>query len=67
MNTPSGDAQRELEQRALRNVRRLVDKIEDHDQLDARKQKRALLWVAVLVAAFAAMVFAFLFFGSPAR
>lgn len=67
MNMPSGDAQRELEQRALRNVRRLVDKIEDHDQLDARKQKRALLWVAVLVAAFAAMVFGFLFFGSAAR
>lgn len=67
MNMPSGDAQRELEQRALRNVRKLVDKIEEHDQLDGRKQKRALLGVALLVAAFAAMVFAFLFFGGSAR
>ena len=46
-------AQREMEQRALRNVRGLVDKIEADDKLDARKQKRVvvgLLAVAVLLA-----------------
>jgi len=44
MNTPAhDDTQRELEQRALRNVRGLVDKIEDQDALDRRDQKRYLL------------------------
>ncbi len=44
MNTPvHDDIQRELEQRALRNVRGLVDKIEDADALDSRRQRRYLL------------------------
>jgi hypothetical protein len=42
MNMPSHDAQREMEQRALRNVRGLVDKMEDHDRLDAAKQRRVV-------------------------
>lgn len=37
------DAQRDMEQRALRNVRGLVDKMEATDQLEGRKQKRVLL------------------------
>ncbi len=54
MNTPAGnDIQRELEQRALRNVRGLVDRIEDADALDSRRQRRYLAWIVVgaLVAA----------------
>jgi len=58
---PPHDAQRELEQRALRNVRGLVDKMEGIDRIDQRSQKRALigitvgalLGVAVIVAAIA--------------
>jgi hypothetical protein len=43
MSTSDGDAQRELEQRALRNVRGLVDRIEQDDTADRRTQKR-ILW-----------------------
>ncbi|HYC35985.1 MAG TPA: hypothetical protein VEC19_06160 [Usitatibacter sp.] len=43
--TQGNDAQRELEQRALRNVRHLVDKIEQTDEMDARAQKRLLAWI----------------------
>jgi hypothetical protein len=54
MNTPmQSDIQRELEQRALRNVRGLVDKIEGEDALDSRRQRRylAVIVVGALVAA----------------
>ena len=58
MGTPSSDdarddARRELEQRALRNVRGLVDKIDATEEHDARVQKRLLAAIivgAVLVA-----------------
>ena len=57
MSTPSedarDDARRELEQRALRNVRNLVDKIDASEEHDARVQKRllgAIIVGAVLVA-----------------
>ena len=58
---PPDDAQRELEQRALRNVRGLVEKMEGLDRIDQRSQKRtligitigALVGVAVIVAAIA--------------
>ena len=46
MSTPSDDAQREMEQRALRNVRGLVDKIEESDTHDRRTQWR--LFVAII-------------------
>lgn len=49
MSTSREDAQRELEQRALRNVRSLVDRIEQDDQADRRTQKRIL--VSLLVGA----------------
>ena len=49
------DAQRELEQRALRNVRGLVDKIENEDQLGRRAQKRTFLGI-VLVAVVVAVL-----------
>lgn len=54
MNTPAqNDIQRELEQRALRNVRGLVDKIEGEDALDSHRQRRYLVGIVVgaLVAA----------------
>lgn len=47
MSTPGDDAQRDLEQRALRNVRALVDKIEATDE----RQKRSVRWqVGIIVA-----------------
>ena len=62
MSTPSDDAQRELEQRALRNVRALVDKYEDKDASDAKSVRKlalrifvgvlvifAIIWIAVQV------------------
>lgn len=45
------ETQRELEQRALRNVRGLVDKIERTDALEARNQRRVLVRVAVVALA----------------
>ena len=53
------DAQRELEQRALRNVRGLVDKMEKTDELEGRKQRKALvgLAIAALVIAIVAAIF----------
>jgi hypothetical protein len=57
----TGDAQRDLEQRALRNVRGLVDKIESGDALDKRKQRKVLFTIfgcAVLLAAVIAIVLA---------
>ena len=46
MSAPGDDAQRDMEQRALRNVRALVDKIEDKDQLDRRSARK---WVTIMV------------------
>lgn len=49
----SDPTQRELEQRALRNVRGLVDKIERSDELEARKQRKVLIGVALTFLALA--------------
>lgn len=43
----SDEARREMQQRALRNVRGLVDRIEEDDKLEARKQRRILAWVII--------------------
>jgi hypothetical protein len=48
MSTPPDDAQRTMEQKALRNVRALVDKIENTEELD-RKSVRKHLTVIVAV------------------
>jgi hypothetical protein len=57
MTMPSDDAQREMQQRALRNVRGLVDKIESEDVLERASQRRVVLAVLVtLVVAAAAIV-----------
>lgn len=57
MNMPTDDAQRELEQRALRNVRGLVDKVESQDLADQRNSRRMivrfLIGVVIAVALFA--------------
>ena len=47
MNAPSDDAQRDLEQRALRNVRGLVDKVEGQDLADKRSERRLLKGLAI--------------------
>lgn len=49
----SDQAQREMEQRALRNVRGLVDKMEQSDQLEARHQRKVLVRVALAALALA--------------
>lgn len=53
---PGEDAQRELEQHALRNVRGLVDKMESIEQSDRRTQRRLLAWILVGVLAVAGVV-----------
>jgi hypothetical protein len=49
MSTKSSDndAQRDLEQRALRNVRGLVDKMEGLEELDTRTQRRYLVGIVL--------------------
>jgi len=49
------DAQRTLEQKALTNVRGLVDKIEASDQADKVLQRRILIGFVVTVAILAAL------------
>lgn len=53
LNSSSDEAQRTLEQRALRNVRSLVDRIDAGEEADSRVQRRLLAAIvigAVLVA-----------------
>ena len=50
MATNDDDAQRDLEQKALRNVRGLVDKIEAEDEASNRKQLVAVVIVVAMVA-----------------
>jgi hypothetical protein len=63
MNAPSNDTQRELEQRALRNVRGLVDKVESQDLADKRSERRLLKGLAigaVLLCVLFAVLFSYL-------
>ena len=48
------EAQRDLEQKALRNVRSLVDKIESEDQKGNQKQLVAVFVIIAVIAALAA-------------
>ena len=50
---PPHDAQRELEQRALRNVRGLVEKMDGIEKIDRRDQKR--LFASIVVGALVVM------------
>jgi hypothetical protein len=48
MNTAQDDAQRELEQQALRNVRGLVDRIEALETTERRSERKLLLALLVV-------------------
>jgi hypothetical protein len=47
--TNGDDAQRTLEQRALKNVRGLVDNLQDAEAAQARLQKRILVGFAIAI------------------
>lgn len=65
MSTPSDDAQRELERRALRNVRGLIDKMEQTDEVDARAQKRVLVGIFAGAVVLALVIAVTLMFSKP--
>ena len=46
---PNDDAQRDMEQRALRNVRALVDKYEDSDARESRSTRRLVIGVVAFI------------------
>jgi hypothetical protein len=48
VNDSSDEAQRELERRALKNVRGLVDKMEAGDSADWRTQRRVLVAIILI-------------------
>ena len=54
MTSSAHDTQRDLERRALRNVRGLVDKMESAEQGERHTQRRVLVVLAVIVVALAA-------------
>lgn len=65
MNAPqANDAQRDLEQRALRNVRGLVDKMEGIDASDLARQRRYMTAIVGTAVAFAVALGIALWFSS---
>jgi len=60
MSTPGDDAQRDLEQRALRNVRALVDKIEATDA----SQSKSVRWQAAVIFAVVLALLALAYFAT---
>ena len=56
MSSHSDDAQRELERRALKNVRGLVDKMEASETADRRTQRRILVVILVIALAIAGAI-----------
>lgn len=52
MSQPDDHAQRDLEKRALRNVRGLVDKMEDRDRADNKAAARIAVVLVVVAVAF---------------
>lgn len=59
----SDDAQRELERKALRNVRELVDKMENSYEADALTQKRLLVAIVIGAIVLALAIAAAVVFG----
>ena len=57
MTVSSDDAQRQLERKALRNVRELVDKMENSYEADAHTQKRLLVAIVIVIVAFIFFIF----------
>ena len=53
MSTPGDDAQRDMERRALRNVRGLIDRMENEDKLARRTQLRVFVGLVIGVVAIA--------------
>lgn len=53
MSQPGHDAHREMEQRALRNVRGLLDRMEGEEQEERWKLRRFLIVIGVVIAVFA--------------
>jgi hypothetical protein len=53
------DAQREMEQRALRNVRNLVDTIETQEDDNRRAMRRLVRWVVIGFVVALAVVYGF--------
>ena len=58
MSTPNDDAQRDMEQRALRNVRALVDKYEDKDARDQKTVRNLATGIVVSILVVAVLAFA---------
>jgi len=57
MSMPSDDAQRNLERKALRNVRALVDRIETTEELEGRALRRQVLVIIGVVVAVVLVAF----------
>ena len=53
MNMPAHDAQREMEQKALRNVRGLLDKMERAEQEERWTFRRFVVVIAIVIGVFA--------------
>ena len=53
MSQPNDDAQRELEKRALRNVRGLIDRMEGDEARERWTTRRIVVALGVVVVAFA--------------
>lgn len=56
MSQPGDDAQRDLEQRALRNVRGLLDRMEDQERLDRKTTLKIAVICGVAAVVFLALV-----------
>jgi hypothetical protein len=68
VNTAGEDAQREMEQRALRNVRVLLDKMEDHEQSERWTVRQfTVVFAITLVAAAIAIAVLVFTLEKPAR
>lgn len=58
MSMPPHDAQRDMEQRALRNVRALVDKYENKDANDKKSVRNLAAMIVVSILVVAVLAFA---------
>lgn len=56
MSTQGDDAQRDMERRALRNVRGLLDKMEDDERLTRRGAMRVAIIAVVVALVLAAVI-----------
>jgi len=57
MSTPNDDAQRQMEQRALRNVRALVDKYEGRDASEQKSVRNLVVGIVVTILVLAAAAY----------